>query len=177
MPRSPAESAKDCWFPVFEVPPNTVAAEPDRALAHPVRIAHEFAANRDSWAHLLRYDPDQRWFGLLERTAEHEVWLLSWLPGQRTELHDHDDASGAFTVVSGALTERAVRTGSARPAEVLHPLVAGQSRVFGPNYVHQVHNEGPDPAVSIHVYRPARAGMNRYEWDPVRGPVPGSSPL
>ena len=67
---------------MFEVPPNTVvAAEPRRAFAHPVRIAREFAANRDVWSHLLRYDPDQRWFGLLERTAEHEVWLLSWLPG------------------------------------------------------------------------------------------------
>lgn len=144
---------------------------PSRALAHPVRIAHEFAANRDSWAHLLRYDPDQRWVGLLERTAEHEVWLLSWLPGQHTELHDHGGATGAFTVVSGSLTEHAVRVDS-RPAEVLHSLVAGQSRVFGPKYVHQVYNDGEDPAVSIHVYRPARSGITRYEWDPARGPVP-----
>ena len=165
---SSAEDAGQSARPSNAGPPQ--GTDQNRAPAHPVRTAHAFAANRDSWAHLLRYDPDQRWFGLLERTAEHEVWLLSWLPGQRTELHDHGGATGAFTVVSGLLTERAVRPDS-RPAEVLHPLVAGQSRVFGPNYVHQVHNDGPDPAVSIHVYRPARARMSLYAWDEVRGLV------
>lgn len=157
---------------MFAVPPNTVATPPpNRALAHPVRIAREFATFRESWAHLLRYDPDERWFGLLERTEEHEVWLLSWLPGQHTALHDHGGATGAFTVVSGALTERAIQTGRA-PVEALHPLVAGQSRVFGPNYVHQVHNESPDPAISIHVYRPVRSRMTLYAMDPVDGLKP-----
>jgi predicted metal-dependent enzyme (double-stranded beta helix superfamily) len=151
---------------VFAVPPNTVAAPADLSIAHPVRIARELAADRGSWTHLLRYDPDQRWSGLLARTESYEAWLLSWLPGQHTELHDHGGATGAFTVIAGNLTERVVQS---RGAEVLHPLTAGQSRVFGPNYVHQVHNDGPDPAVSVHVYRPARAGMTLYTHDPVTG--------
>lgn len=151
---------------MFAVPPNTVAASDDVTNAHPVRIAAELAADRMSWAHMLRYDPQQRWAGLLERTDDHEAWLLSWLPGQHTELHDHAEATGAFTLVSGNLRERVVRRGG---GEVLHQLTAGQSRVFGPEYVHQVHNAGPDPAVSIHVYRPGRTGMRRYADDPVRG--------
>jgi predicted metal-dependent enzyme (double-stranded beta helix superfamily) len=155
---------------MFAVPPNTVAAPANRAIAHPVRIARELAADRHNWAHLLRYDPEQRWFGLLERTDEHEAWLLSWLPGQHTELHDHGGATGAFTIVSGTLTERAIQTrADGRPAEALHSLVAGQSRVFGPDYVHQVYNDDPDPAVSIHVYRPARARMTLYTVDPTKG--------
>lgn len=154
---------------MFAVPPETIAAPANRAIAHPVRIAREFAAARHSWAHLLRYDPDHRWFGLLERTTEHEAWLLSWLPGQHTELHDHGGAAGAFTVVSGNLTERAIRTGGEQPVETLNSLVAGQSRVFGQDYVHQVHNDGPDPAISIHVYRPARSNMRLYKVDPVDG--------
>ncbi len=155
---------------MFAVPPNTVASPANRAIAHPVRLARELAAARGTWKHLLRYDPEQRWFGLLERTAEHEAWLLSWLPGQHTELHDHGGATGAFTVVSGALSERVIQAGEGgTPSEALHSVVAGQSRVFGPNYVHQVRNEGPDPAISIHVYRPARARMNLYTVDPVAG--------
>ncbi len=151
---------------MFAVPPNTVALPANRAIAHPVRIAREFAADRRRWAHQLRYDPDQRWFGLLERTDEHEAWLLSWLPGQRTELHDHGGATGAFTIVSGALSERVVRAGAGGGAvQELHVLNIGQSRVFGPNYVHQVRNDGPDPAVSIHVYRPGRTRMNVYSVD------------
>ncbi|MFB9570505.1 cysteine dioxygenase family protein [Saccharopolyspora hordei] len=151
---------------MFAVPPGTVAAPADLTTAHPVRIARELAADRGAWAHLLRYDPDQRWFELITRTEHHEAWLLSWLPGQHTELHDHGGATGAFTVVSGDLTERVVR---ASGAEVLHRLTTGQSRVFGPDYVHQVSNTGQDPAVSIHVYRPVRAPMRTYEHDPVHG--------
>ncbi|GAA4860710.1 cysteine dioxygenase [Saccharopolyspora rosea] len=151
---------------MFAVPENTVAAPADLSLAHPVRVARELAADRTSWAHLLRYDPQQRFSELLDRTDGQEVWLLSWLPGQHTDLHDHGGATGAFTVVSGTLTERVIQH---RNSEVLHTVVAGQSRVFGPNYVHQVHNDGPDPAVSIHVYRPGRTRMTTYEHDPVDG--------
>src|SRR5690606_39465520 len=146
---------------MFAVPPNTVALPADLAIAHPARIALEFAARRGRRAHLLRYDPDQRWAGLLERTDGYEVWLLSWLPGQRTELHEHGPATGAFTLITGALTERVVRG-----VEVIHQLVAGQTRVFAPGYVHQVRNAGTDPAVSIHVYRPSR------HHRPVPGPLP-----
>lgn len=154
---------------MFAVPPNTIAADPDRSLAHPVRLAREFAAGRRSWAHLLRYDPVRRWAGLLERTDDHEAWLMSWLPGQETELHDHGGATGAFTVVSGSVRERVVRSTAAGPVQEWRALEVGQSRVFGPDYVHQVRNDGPDPAITVHVYRPGRTRMTTYSLDPVEG--------
>lgn len=157
---------------MFAVPENTLARPADRTIAHPARIARDLAAARHTWAHLLRYDPEHRWFGLLERTDEHEAWLLSWLPGQHTDLHDHGGAAGAFTVVSGVLSERAVKLDAAgRASQALHTLTAGQSRVFGPGYAHQVRNQGQDPAISIHVYRPERA-MTSYSFDPVAGLSP-----
>jgi quercetin dioxygenase-like cupin family protein len=150
---------------MFAVPENTVALPAARAAAHPVRIALDIAAHRDRWAHLLRYDPEVRFSALVERTEDQEIWLMSWLPGQHTDLHDHAGATGAFTVVSGSLTEVV-----ATRVQALHQLTAGQSRVFGPDHVHQVRNDGPDPAVTIHVYRSVRA-MNSYRFDPVDGPA------
>ncbi|GAA4886890.1 cysteine dioxygenase family protein [Saccharopolyspora cebuensis] len=150
---------------MFAVPPNTLPASSGLAVAHPVRIARELAADRTSWAPLLRYDPDQRWAGLLHRADGWEAWLLSWLPGQRTDLHDHGSATGAFTVISGTLTETVVRSAG----EALHVLRPGQSRVFGPDHVHRVRNDGPDPAVSLHVYRPERPRTTRYGHDLVTG--------
>jgi predicted metal-dependent enzyme (double-stranded beta helix superfamily) len=138
---------------VFAVPPNTIALPAAPVAVHPGRIAAEVARDRDRWAHLLRYDPDERFAALIESTGDVEVWLLSWLPGQQTDLHDHAGSAGAFTVVSGILTERVIRGTS----EVAHPVIVGRTRVFGPNYVHHVRNDGVDPAVSIHVYRPERA--------------------
>ncbi|GGM40675.1 cysteine dioxygenase [Longimycelium tulufanense] len=156
---------------MFAVPPNTVAEPTQRALAHPARIALEYAADRGRWRHLLRYDPVERWVAELESTEDHEVWLMSWLPGQRTDLHDHSGSTGAFTVVSGVLTETvARRAGDAPAAELVHAIGVGQTRVFGPGYVHEVSNEGPDPAVSVHVFRPGRLGMNAYRMTPA-GPV------
>jgi quercetin dioxygenase-like cupin family protein len=135
---------------MFAVPENTIAVAAAPTSLHPSRVAREFAVDRSRWRSLLRYDPAERFSALVERTGEHEVWLMSWLPGQSTDLHDHGSASGAFTVVSGVLTERVMRAG------LVHDLNPGQVRVFAPNYVHQVVNNGVDPAVSIHVYRAGR---------------------
>ena len=144
---------------MFAVPANTVALP--ATTAHPALIARDLAADRTRWGHLLRYDPVVRFATLVERTAKEEIWLLSWLPGQESDLHDHADSTGAFTLVSGTLTELVARPGT----RVSHRLVPGQVRVFGPNYVHQVRNAGPDPAISIHVYRAERA-MTPFRYAP-----------
>ncbi|MEU6642398.1 cysteine dioxygenase family protein [Saccharomonospora sp. NPDC046836] len=158
---------------MFAVPENTVAAAPaeNPLLRHPVRTALEFATDRERWRNVLRYDPDVRFAALLERTAGQEVWLLSWLPGQHTGLHDHGQATGAFTVVTGQLRETVTRRSlDGRVLTQVHTPSAGQSRVFGPGYLHEVRNDGPDPAVSVHVYRTGRT-MQSYQLDPLTGPV------
>jgi predicted metal-dependent enzyme (double-stranded beta helix superfamily) len=157
---------------MFAVPDNTVAVTEKPAFRHPVRVALEFVADRDRWRHLLRYDPDHRFCVLAESTGDDEIWLMSWLPGQGMDLHDHGTTTGAFTLVTGKLTETVVRrTAGGRVVTEVHTPSTGQSRVFGPGYVHQVHNDGPDPAVSVHVYRSGGRVMRPYRLDPVTGPV------
>lgn len=140
---------------MFAVPENTIARSTTAPTVHPALIARQYAEDRSSWAPLLRYDPDERYTALVHRTPDQEVWLMSWLPGQSTDLHDHGQATGAFTIVSGELVEHVLRDGST------HVLTTGQSRVFAPGYAHQVRNDGPDPAVSLHVYRAVRT-MRSY---------------
>lgn len=133
----------------------------------PTSLAMTLAAHPERWRPLLDYRTDTRWYRLLERTPQHEVWLLSWLPGQGTDLHDHGPASGAFAIAAGTLTERVVATKPDRSTvEVTRELVAGRCRAFGPHYVHQVTNTGAVPAVSVHVYTPGLTMMNRYRLDP-----------
>ncbi|MFI5955121.1 cysteine dioxygenase [Cryptosporangium sp. NPDC051539] len=126
------------------------------------------------WVSLVRYDIDQRWYGRLEVPGlPVEAWLLSWWPGQRTGLHDHGGSSGAFAVVRGRLRED---TPWATPGAPIQParlrsrtLVASERRVFGRRHLHDVVNDGVEPAVSIHVYAPRLTTMSRYRMTD-RGP-------
>jgi hypothetical protein len=116
-------------------------------------------ADPAGWPVPLRFDPTERWYARLAADVDHEVWALSWLPGQGTDLHDHGGSSGAFLVVSGALTEQTVSAGGLRPRR----LPAGAGRRFGSRHVHVVTNTDATPAVSVHVYRPALRRMTRYQ--------------
>jgi predicted metal-dependent enzyme (double-stranded beta helix superfamily) len=137
-------------------------------------------AARVDWQARVRYDVDRRWYGRLDASpfldsadaggVDVEAWLLSWWPGQRTGLHDHGGSAGGFTVVRGRLREDTVHA----PADVAprlrsRTLHSGEQRVFGPRHLHEVVNDGTEPAVSLHVYAPRLTSMTRYRWTD-RGP-------
>jgi predicted metal-dependent enzyme (double-stranded beta helix superfamily) len=145
----------------------------------PAALAAALAAASDRWLGRVRYRPLSRWTQLLE-TADAaallhpdlhrdlvgvQIWVLSWLPGQGTPLHDHGRSAGAFAVVRGELTERIVSTGPAGLHETTARLGVDRMRQFGAHYVHQVTNEDGEPAVSVHVYTPALREMNTYDVD------------
>ena len=127
---------------------------------HPVTVAEfaglvrSIAADRPQWEHLVEYDATTRWYHRLRTGPGYEVWLLSWVPGQGSGLHDHGPSSGVFTVLSGELTER-----TERGARVLR---AGAQREFAPGYVHEVVNDALQPAISLHVYYPGLTEMTMH---------------
>jgi predicted metal-dependent enzyme (double-stranded beta helix superfamily) len=153
-------------------PPATV--RPGGAAA----VATALARRPDLWAPLVEYREHSRWSSLLDPRAaaavldpalhDHlaglQVWLLSWLPGQGTVLHDHGESAGAFAVARGTLTERVVTGRPGEPArETRHDLGADRVRSFGTHYVHQVLNGQDEAAVSVHVYAPALRWMTSYD--------------
>lgn len=123
-------------------------------------IARQTAASPARWASLIRFDPWQRWYHRFAAGDRHEVWLLSWLPGQDTGFHDHGGSAGAFAVARGSLRERTAPGG--RPGAFGPALAPGEVRSFGPRYVHDVRNDSGRAAVSVHVYSPPLASMRRY---------------
>jgi quercetin dioxygenase-like cupin family protein len=114
-------------------------------------LARSVAADRPQWEHLVRYDATTRWYHRLRTGPEYEVWLLSWVAGQGSELHDHGRSCGVLTILQGTLTEW---THGRK-----HLLQPGAQRVFAPGYVHRVVNDALTPAVSLHVYHPGLTGM------------------
>ncbi|MCQ4213557.1 MULTISPECIES: cysteine dioxygenase [Streptomyces] len=127
------------------------AREHPETVAEFVGLARAVAADRSQWEHLVEYDATSRWYHRLRTGPGYEVWLLSWVPGQGSGLHDHGRSSGVLTVLEGELTERTERGARA--------LSAGAQRVFAPGYVHEVVNDSLEPAVSLHVYYPGLTAM------------------
>jgi predicted metal-dependent enzyme (double-stranded beta helix superfamily) len=126
-------------------------------------IATRFAASPEQWPVAPRFNPVDRWYHRLAVADDHEVWLLTWLPGQGTDLHDHGGSAGAFQVFSGTLTEDTVSIPAGGPARITgRELGEGAGRRFGSRHVHRITNRSSRPAVSIHVYGPALTSMTRY---------------
>lgn len=122
-------------------------------------------ADQSEWRDLVHFDTERRWYRRLRAGTGWEAWLLSWLPGQATALHDHGPSSGAFVVLAGTLHEtigpETSPAGTARTWST-HAVPLGEIRSFDAGYVHDVANRGPAPAVSLHVYGPALTRMTRY---------------
>jgi mannose-6-phosphate isomerase-like protein (cupin superfamily) len=117
--------------------------------------ARALAAHPGEWLSRVRLSAEGRWYERIHRGDGHEIWLISWLPEQGTGFHDHGQSAGAFAVALGSLEEHDIAG-----ARSVH---AGQVRGFGPGYIHDVRNAASAPAVSVHVYSPPLAVMNRYE--------------
>ncbi|WP_129843067.1 cysteine dioxygenase family protein [Streptomyces sp. RFCAC02] len=148
--------------------PSPALRTPHTAPLTPARladIARGYAARSDLWRPKVRFTTPDRWYARLDHTDTFEVWLLTWLPGQGTEIHDHGGSSGAFTVVDGTLTERSFGDLDGDHAPVSRALATGELRSFGPRYVHEVTNRGTRPAVSVHAYGPALATQSFYAWE------------
>ncbi len=110
------------------------------------------------------FDENERWHQRIYRDKRIDIWLISWLPTQGTELHDHGGSSGAFTVLTGALTE-SVPCGYADGRVQIRDTerAAGDAVKFGRHYIHDVRNTGTQAAISVHAYSPPLSSMTYYD--------------
>jgi predicted metal-dependent enzyme (double-stranded beta helix superfamily) len=135
-------------------------------------LTRHLAANPAEWLARVRLNAAGRWYEQIHRDESHDVWVISWLPGQATGFHDHGEVNGAFAVVWGTLMERRVSGDLATGRVVAKPVGAGGSRSFGAGYIHDVRNAAASAvAVSVHAYSPPLATMTRYELTPDGGLV------
>ncbi|WP_083562654.1 cysteine dioxygenase [Mycobacterium malmoense] len=114
----------------------------------------------------------RRWFTRIHGDDELDIWLISWVPGHPTELHDHGGSLGALTVLSGSLNEfrwdgrglrrRRLDAGDQAgfPLGWVHDVVWAPRPVPGPVSI----NKGPvQPTLSVHAYSPPLTAMSYYE--------------
>lgn len=68
-------------------------ARPDLPLAAApgplLDLVRAAAADRDLWSPAVRFDAARRHWRRLLAAPDVDLWLLTWLPDQSTDLHDH----------------------------------------------------------------------------------------
>jgi len=120
-------------------------------------VAEEVRSGR----HDIHADRDERWHVRLLCDDRVDVWLISWTTDQGAELHDHGGSAGAYTVVTGELSEASWDPITGQLVE--QGVSAGDAVAFGPSYVHDVRNVRTGTAVSVHAYSPPLTHMNFYD--------------
>src|SRR4029077_6186109 len=122
------------------------------SLAELIRLVRATTADTHRWQSVLRLpDGKDRWWTLLSTNDDVDVWLLSWRPGQATDLHDHGSSAAAFTVICGELNEVRIDPQGRAPSP---RRPAGTAASLAPGVIHDVSGAGIDAAVSIHAYSP-----------------------
>lgn len=120
--------------------------------------ARALASSPSLWLPFARFE-EPRFRLKLNVSTEYEAWLLTWLPGQTTGLHDHGGASGCFTVLQASVWETVIDE-RGRPHETR--FAAGAVRSFESDIVHEVCNVGTVGAITLHLYRPELTSMTHY---------------
>ncbi|MGH3522457.1 MAG: cysteine dioxygenase [Mycobacterium sp.] len=111
---------------------------------------------------------DDRWYTRIHGDGEVDIWLISWVPGHATELHDHGGSLGALTLLSGALDEFRWDGGELRR----HRIDAGDQAAFPLGWVHDVvwaptpstgiSSDPVEHTLSVHAYSPPLTAMSYY---------------
>jgi hypothetical protein len=124
-------------------------------------LVAEYADHPSDWLAQVRFGAEERWWTRLRGDDTVDVWLLTWVTDTGTDLHDHGDSAGAFTVVTGALEE--VRPDGPNGELLVTTLHTGDVRVIEEGVVHDVRSPSLAPAISIHAYSPPLREMTFYE--------------
>jgi len=142
--------------------PDPTAARAPLAEAQLRALVIDLAARPERWRGHVAHDPARRLFTRLHLDEQLELWLICWMAGHDTGLHDHGGSCGAAAVVEGSVHEeryvRRLLTGE-------REYRAGDALAFSPRVVHRVRHAGVTPAVTLHAYSPPLRGTRAYAVD------------
>lgn len=160
------------WQEVMSPPEETIqrmqrhlATTPDGVLDTDAlaKLVGDVVADRETWEPLVVVDPERRRYRLVYEDDRLDLWVLSWMPGQATGLHDHGVSGVALTAAQGSVEERHLVIGAEPTRRILTP---GPVYTGASGYIHAVGHDSGAPAVTIHAYSPPLVQVGQYRATP-----------
>jgi hypothetical protein len=100
---------------------------------------------------------------LMASSDTFEAWVIGWPPGGTIALHDHGRSAAAVVVAAGELVETTVECGlDGSATTATRRMPTDSSWTMAGRHVHDIVNDGPAPALSVHVYAPRLTSMTNY---------------
>lgn len=121
-----------------------------------ITLVQGVVAQPDIWRPRVRFGSHDRWAIHLHRGDDLDIWLTTWQPTTRPDLHEHIGSIAVFTVVEGSLEEERIGP-DGQP--VLTTLSRGVLRPVAAGTQHDLRNVSFAPAVSIHAAAPIEGAM------------------
>jgi cysteine dioxygenase len=122
------------------------------------RYLAEHKLNEQQFLPFIYFREDTYGRNLVFKTDCYEMLVLTWLPQQRTPIHDHAGQRCWMHVTSGELSFKSYKP-IKRPSDKLVPLGEPETRKAGETIyiddgigVHCIVNTSNKPAVSMHLY-------------------------
>jgi hypothetical protein len=106
---------------------------------------HDLAGRPGDWWHLAVFDRTAPVRTPLEETGGIRLWLTTWPPHHRTDVHDHGEGAGVTVLVAGELVEVAINDGGVSE----RAFRTNRARVHGGGQPHELRNPGRAYAVTI----------------------------
>lgn len=104
-----------------------------------------------------RFDTKGYTRNLVYQDSNLDVYVLCWLPGQKTPFHQHPSRGCVYKVIRGGLTET-LRTGEDCCSRILRP---GDSDYIDNDIGSHSMTCKSSPTVSLHFYAPSNFYANR----------------
>ena len=122
------------------------------------RLAQRIVSHPELWRPLAG-EGKERAYECLYLDDSVGIWVITWLPGNDTGMHDHDGCSSAVVVAEGTIREERPRWDG--EDQIIDPT-RGESFNIKPHELHRMHNVSTEPATTIHCYSPPLAQTGRY---------------
>jgi len=125
------------------------------------RYFSEHSLDQEEFVPYIFFREDNYGRNLVSKNSFYELLVLTWLPAQRTPIHDHAGQRCWMMIQSGKLNFKNYKTPHVSPSEPceLMPKGAVEIRHGGESVyiddgigIHSITNSATKPAISVHLY-------------------------